>query len=91
MTKGRLREWCLTAATVTALLVILMSIDSRVQRLSTQVIGEPGAALTEAGGEIASRARSASYAARGYAMDNTPLVTFTLAGLVLLAFMLRDR
>jgi hypothetical protein len=87
--RRRWLDWTLAVTALAALVSALLFFDARVRSLvSTRLIERPAEALSQGGENIGSLIASTAVAASSYTADNRPLVTFTVAGLVLLALML---
>jgi hypothetical protein len=89
ITRRKWLDWCVSAASILALVLMLYVLDVRVRSvLSARLVERPAETLIEGGEQVGSLMASAAGTARAYTADHRPLVTFTVAGLVLLALML---
>ncbi len=84
------REVLMSAATVAILLLVLIAFDDRVR----EHIGRPAVAhrsteLASSGRELRDLTSVIASAARHQTIDHAPLLLFTLAGAVLVFFMVR--
>ncbi len=88
--RHQVRQCGLSIASFLLLLFALMAIDDRIgEQVSLRAKHWSAIELGEGGAQIQRAMGDAIAIARDQALDHTPLVVFTVAGLVLLIFMLR--
>ena len=86
--KWGIRQGIVSAAVFGAVVLLLVSVDSRVrERFGDLVVGGPG--VSPWGDRVGDFAGALASALRYQSLENAPLLVFAAAGAVLVAFMLK--
>jgi hypothetical protein len=90
MTRRAVGEALMSAGTVAILVLVLMAFDDRIRKeISQRVMTRPASELASAGRQVQDLTTLTVTVARQQSSTHAPLLIFTLAGAVLVVFMLR--
>jgi hypothetical protein len=90
MTRRAVGEALMSAGTVAIILLALVAFDDRIRKeISERVMTRPATELASTGRHVQNLSTLVIAVARQQSAAHTPLLIFTLAGAVLVVFMLR--